>query len=450
MAKAWDSAAKDKDVEKTKTVIDLFPFTGFFSDAPAHKMFEPSSADYVATLDTARGCFRHLKKVFEELRDFRAFELLRNHRMRSNYLLLKQARIVAMTCTHAAITRRNLVELGFRYDNLVMEEAAQILEVETVIPMLLQNLDPVDGCRLKRVCLIGDHHQLPPVVKNMAFQKYAKLDQTLFTRFVRLGVPHVMLDQQGRAKPSIAKLYSWRYQDLGNLVRTTETPEYLVANAGLAHDFQFVDVPDFQGRGESSPTPYFYQNLGEAEYVVAMYQYMRLIGYPASSITILTTYNGQKHLIRDVLSQRCENALFGLPARVTTVDKYQGQQNDFVLLSLVRTTTVGHLRDVRRLVVALSRARLGLYIFGRQSIFENCFELQPSFSQLLAKPTQLQLVLGERFPTKRPSGPPAIGGAGGVEVFSLEPNTAITQLGTMVHQMATMQAQQYQQGNGAP
>ena len=121
MAKAWDSATKD--VEKTKTVIDLFPFTGFFSDAPAHKMFEPSSTDYVATLDTARGCFRHLKKVFEELRDFRAFELLRNHRMRSNYLLLKQARIVAMTCTHAAITRRNLVELGFRYDNLVMEEA---------------------------------------------------------------------------------------------------------------------------------------------------------------------------------------------------------------------------------------------------------------------------------------------------------------------------------------
>ena len=44
-----------------------------------------------------------------------------------------------------------------------------------------------DGCRLKRVVLIGDHHQLPPVVKNMAFQKYGHLDQSLFTRFVRLG-----------------------------------------------------------------------------------------------------------------------------------------------------------------------------------------------------------------------------------------------------------------------
>jgi intron-binding protein aquarius len=62
--------------------------------------------------------------------------------------------------------------------------AVQILEVETFIPMLLQNFDVVEGCRLKRVILIGDHHQLPPVVKNMAFQKYGNFDQSLFTRYV--------------------------------------------------------------------------------------------------------------------------------------------------------------------------------------------------------------------------------------------------------------------------
>lgn len=55
----------------------------------------------------------------------------------------------------------------------------------------------VDGqSRLKRVTLIGDHHQLPPVVKNMAFQKYSHLDQSLFTRFIRLGVPTVQLNAQ--------------------------------------------------------------------------------------------------------------------------------------------------------------------------------------------------------------------------------------------------------------
>lgn len=65
--------------------------------------------------------------------------------------------------------------------------------------------------------------------------------------------------------------------------------------------------------------------------------------------------------------------------QIATVDKYQGQQNDYILLSLVRTRVVGHLRDVRRLVVAMSRARLGLYVFGRQDLFGNCYELQPTF-----------------------------------------------------------------------
>lgn len=68
--------------------------------------------------------------------------------------------------------------------------------------------------------------------------------------------------------------------------------------------------------------------------------------------------------------------------QVTTVDRYQGQQNDYIILSLVRTKTVGHIRDVRRLVVAMSRARLGLYVLARVSLFKNCFELRPAFSQV--------------------------------------------------------------------
>lgn len=93
-----------------------------------------------------------------------------------------------------------MVCLGFRYDNILMEESAQILEIETFIPLLLQN--PQDGYnRLKRWIMIGDHHQLPPVIKNMAFQKYSNMEQSLFTRLVRLGVPTVDLDGQGRARP---------------------------------------------------------------------------------------------------------------------------------------------------------------------------------------------------------------------------------------------------------
>jgi len=306
-----------------------------------------------------------------------------------------------MTCTHAALKRSDMVSIGFKYDNLLMEESAQILEIETFIPMLLQISDAKEGSRLKRVVLIGDHNQLPPIVKNMAFQKYSHLDQSLFARFVRLGVPTLDLDMQGRARPGIAELYNWRYRRLGNLPNTLNVPEFNLANAGFVYDYQLVDVQDYEGRGESEPNPYFYQNLGEAEYVVAVYMYMRLLGYPASKISIITTYNGQKHLIRDVVQRRCAAPAFGPPAKITTVDRFQGQQNDYILLSLVRTKTVGHLRDVRRLVVAMSRARLGFYVFCRKSLFENCFELTPTFRKLAERPWKLQLVQNESYPAKR-------------------------------------------------
>ncbi|GLI62109.1 hypothetical protein VaNZ11_004692 [Volvox africanus] len=375
-------------------ISELFPFKEYFADAP-QPLF--AGRDFEQDMERARGCFRHLRTLFQELEECRAFEMLKGQADRVNYLSTKQAKIVAMTCTHAALKRREFLQLAFKYDNLLMEEAAQILEIETFIPMLLQK--PDDGVsRLKRVVLIGDHHQLPPVVKNQAFQKYSHLDQSLFTRFIRLGTPYVQLNAQGRARPSLAQLYNWRYKALGDLPAVQQGPAFRAANPGFAFDFQLVDVPDYLGRGESEPVPYFYQNLGEAEYVVAAYMFMRLLGYPAHKISILTTYNGQKALIRDVVEQRCAPyPMFGRPHRIATVDKYQGAQNDYILLSLVRTRTVGHLRDVRRLVVAMSRARLGLYVFGRKDLFANCYELQPTFRQLLARPTQLALVKGESY-----------------------------------------------------
>jgi len=258
------------------------------------------------------------------------------------------------------------------------------------------------GNRLKRWIMIGDHHQLPPVVKNMAFEKFSNMEQSLFTRFVRLGVPTVDLDAQGRSRPSICSLYNWRYKALGNLPHVLNHTDYQVANAGFSFDYQLINVPDFNGIGESQPSPFFYQNLAEAEYIVAVYMFMRLIGYPAHKISMLTTYNGQKSLLKDVCIARCAgNPLIGMPHKIATVDKYQGQQNDYILLSLVRTYNVGHLRDVRRLVVAMSRARLGLYVFARVSLFKNCFELQPAFNILMKRPQQLYICPNELHPGTR-------------------------------------------------
>ncbi|OAY64326.1 Intron-binding protein aquarius [Ananas comosus] len=396
--------------DKPTFVKDRFPFSEFFANTP-QPVFTGES--FKKDMHAAQGCFRHLSTMFQELEECRAFELLKSTADRANYLMTKQAKIVAMTCTHAALKRRDFLQLGFKYDNLLMEESAQILEIETFIPMLLQRQE--DGyARLKRCILIGDHHQLPPVVKNMAFQKYSHMDQSLFTRFVRLGVPYIELNAQGRARPSIAKLYNWRYRELGDLPYVLQEPIFHKANAGFSYEYQLIDVPDYLGKGETAPSPWFYQNVGEAEYVVSVYMYMRSIGYPASRISILTTYNGQKLLIRDVVNRRCKAYGIEPPSKVATVDKFQGQQNDFILLSLVRTRFVGHLRDVRRLVVAMSRARLGLYIFCRRSLYEQCYELQPTFQLLLQRPDQLCLNLDETTPfTER-----LVGDTGNVHVIT--------------------------------
>ena len=59
---------------------------------------------------------------------------------------------------------------------------------------------------------------------------------------------------------------------------------------------------------------------------------------------------------------------------------------------------INRFRDVRRLIVAMSRARLGLYVFARVSLFHNCFELIPAFRQLTSRPLQLHILPDERYP----------------------------------------------------
>ena len=170
-----------KNTENTKDVVaDTFPFVSYLKN---EENLSFNRVSYEQDLAVAREGIRRLKALFEELRDYRAFELLRSGRQRSDYMLAKQARIIAMTCTHASLVRRHLIDLDFKFDNIVMEEAAQMLEIETFVPMLLQS----EANRLKRVVLIGDHNQLPPVVKNEAFKRFGHLDQSLFARFVRLG-----------------------------------------------------------------------------------------------------------------------------------------------------------------------------------------------------------------------------------------------------------------------
>lgn len=91
-------------------VAALFPFTSYFHKIEGEKV----------TLSEANNHFSSLEKIFKELIELRPLELLHSARQRGDFMLMRQARIIAMTCTHAAIVRSHLLKIGFEYDNIGM------------------------------------------------------------------------------------------------------------------------------------------------------------------------------------------------------------------------------------------------------------------------------------------------------------------------------------------
>ena len=108
------------------------------------------------------------------------------------------------------------------------------------------------------------------------------------------------------------------------------------------------------------------ENKHEAMFVVALCRYLLMQDYNPEQITILTTYSGQLFCLRNMMRS---SEFAGV--KVHVVDKYQGEENDIVLLSLVRSNTmgsVGFLSIPNRVCVALSRAKKGLYCIGNSAI----------------------------------------------------------------------------------
>jgi intron-binding protein aquarius len=216
------------------TIEKIFPFTNYFKIEFVN--------NWEKDLEKVKSMIQIVEDLFVEVEELRAFELLRNNYERGNHLITKQSKIIAMTCTYAALKRREFIKIGFEYDNIIMEESAQILEIESFIPMLLQN--PVNQqSRLKRVILIGDNNQLPPIIKSNTIRLFGKMDQSMFSRFIRTGVPYIMLDYQGRTRSSIVDLYRWRYKELNHDLKDLPiVTENISPNPGIVHELQFINL----------------------------------------------------------------------------------------------------------------------------------------------------------------------------------------------------------------
>lgn len=275
-------------------------------------------------------------------------------RIRSS--LFGEARVIASTLTGAA----NRVLEGEKYSTLFIDEAAQALEAACWIAIR----------KAGRVVLAGDHCQLPPTVKSIMALK-GGLGKTLMERIVENKPETVtLLKMQYRMNEQIMKFSSeWFYH---GMVESAPT----VSHRGiLDYDtpMMWIDTAECDGKEEFVGENFGRINRAEAEMTLqTLQQYLEKIGKQrileeSIDVGIISPYRAQVQLLRKELRKREFFRPYRHLLTVNTVDGFQGQERDIILISLVRSNDggdIGFLRDLRRMNVAITRARMKLIILG--------------------------------------------------------------------------------------
>ena len=298
----------------------------------------------------------------ERLRE-RATEL----EVRINAQLFSEARVIACTLVGSA---SHLLERQ-KFGTVFIDEAAQALEAACWIPIR----------RVSRVILAGDHCQLPPTIKSFDALK-AGLGKTLMERIVE-NKPEVvtLLKMQYRMNEEIMRFSSdWFY---GNQVESAPEVKFR-SILDLDIPMTWIDTSQFElpeDSGFSFKETFVGESFGrinkaEAELtLLVLEQYFEKIGKARIlderlDVGVISPYRAQVQYLRRLM----KNKEFFKPYRhlisVNTVDGFQGQERDIILISLVRANDdgqIGFLSDLRRMNVAITRARMKLIILGDAS-----------------------------------------------------------------------------------
>ena len=305
-----------------------------------------------------RGDEKYHQKI-ERLKE-RATEL----EVRINAQLFGEARVIACTLVGSS---NHLLE-GQKFGTLFIDEAAQALEAACWIPIR----------RVSRVVLAGDHCQLPPTVKSIAALK-GWLGKTLMERIVENKTEGVtLLKMQYRMNEEIMRFSSdWFY---GNMVESAPEVKY---RSILDFDIPmtWIDTSQFAVDGLQFTEEFVGESFGrinkaEAELtLLVLEEYFKKIGKQRVlderlDVGIISPYRAQVQYLRRQIKKKEWAKPYRQLISVNTVDGFQGQERDIILISLVRANDdgqIGFLRDLRRMNVAITRARMKLIILGDAS-----------------------------------------------------------------------------------
>lgn len=285
--------------------------------------------------------------------------------------LFNQARVISCTLIGSAyhvMERRH-------FPTLFIDEAAQALEPACWAAIL----------KADRVVFGGDHQQLPPTVK-CPEAAHAGLDRTLMQQIVREKSECVtLLTTQYRMNKEIMGFSSQFFYG-GRLLAAPEVADRLVSPMDTPLTWIDTSLLEFSERqGLRTPT---LSNAEEARLLVkVLREYIEMIGMSrliddSTSFGIISPYRGQVRLLRRMIrSQRFLNPL-RRNISTHTIDGFQGQERDVIIISMVRDNqdhNIGFLRDLRRMNVAITRARMKLIIIGNADTLSH----HPFFEKLI-------------------------------------------------------------------
>ena len=279
--------------------------------------------------------------------------------IRINESLFSEARVIACTLAGSA----NRILIGQKYGTVFIDEAAQALEAACWIAVR----------KADRVILAGDHCQLPPTVKCMQALRQG-LGDTLMQAIVR-NKPEVvsLLKVQYRMNDAIMHFSSgWFY---GGMLQSAPEVKY---RSILDFDtpIEWVNTEGMDCNEEFVGENYGRINKPEAELSVnQLKNYITKIGRERFleeriDVGLISPYKAQVQFLRQLLKKDAFFKPYRPLITVNTVDGFQGQERDVILISLVRANEegqIGFLNDLRRMNVAITRARMKLIILGDAS-----------------------------------------------------------------------------------
>lgn len=319
--------------------------------------------------DELRKIFRQLGRLYEDC----VLEA-RVGRWEGDAKYLRGTRVIGMTTTGLSKYRGLIQSLGPKI--VLIEEAAETLEAYVTAACFPS---------LQHLILVGDHQQLRGHCSVQELEGFPWfLNVSMFERLVKNHVGFSKMIEQRRMVPEIRRALKPIYQELEDHESVLNRPP--IAGMGEVSSFFFShEWPESTDNHMSKVNP------EEAAMIVSFFDYLVHNGMETQKITVLTFYNGQRKLLLREL--RSHPNLQGCIFRVVTVDSYQGEENDIVILSLVRNNypkKIGFLDSENRVCVALSRAQRGFYIFGNAEMLSHADALWWAVVQAMAEnPTRV-------------------------------------------------------------